>query len=419
MKKLKLPPKPFNGLKIWCRKCRQNNTGCKHEDSKCYRANVINPITSKHSSKMLTALNYDDAVKQTIEFKKELQRKPSLRKKSEVQSIGNNYTLAEAILKFDLYLQADGEYKHLKNKVSRKHRTETIGYCVQFCESLKPKHNLNTYKPSDVSKGDVANFFVLMEEKYGNHAFNKSFTSLTSFFNFLIDVEDLLLKNHFKNCIRKPIPKGKSITITKSEFDKILSAIDTAPPKYKTTHKGRMDNVYYPWLKHAFRLFLHIGGRREEILNLRWSDVYETDQGTKLFIIRNLKVERMLKGEDVEMKYAPIGVDLMDLLIEMGYEQKKNTDDKLIDPENLFTNNTLKEKLSDAFTHYRRCAGIEKNFTLKHLRKTYLTWVKQTMGERTNKLSSHSSMQVLKDHYLDPTIIDAIEIAALNVKIFG
>jgi hypothetical protein len=28
-------------------------------------------------------------------------------------------------------------------------------------------------------------------------------------------------------------------------------------------------------------------------------------------------------------------------------------------------------------------------------------------------------MQVLKDHYLDPTIIDAIEIAALNVKIFG
>jgi integrase len=119
------------------------------------------------------------------------------------------------------------------------------------------------------------------------------------------------------------------------------------------------------------------------------------------------------------MKYAPIGVDLMDLLIEMGYDQKKDTDDKLIDPENLFTNNTLKEKLSDAFTHYCRCAGIEKNFTLKHLRKTYLTWVKQTMGERTNKLSSHSSMQVLKDHYLDPTIIDAIEIAALNVKIFG
>ena len=42
--------------------------------------------------------------------------------------------------------------------------------------------------------------------------------------------------------------------------------------------------------------------------------------GTKLFIIRNLKVERMFKDEDVEMKYAPIGVDLMDLLIEMGYK---------------------------------------------------------------------------------------------------
>jgi len=35
------------------------------------------------------------------------------------------------------------------------------------------------------------------------------------------------------------------------------------------------------------------------------------------------------------------------------------------------------------------------------------------MGERTNKLSSHSSMQVLKDHYLDPTILSAVEKAAL------
>ena len=75
--------------------------------------------------------------------------------------------------------------------------------------------------------------------------------------------------------------------------------------------------------------------------------------------------------------------------------------------------------LSKSFTFYRKSAKIDKIISLKDLRKTYITWVNQAMGTRTGMLTSHSTEKVLKDHYLDPKVISAIEKAVLDVKIFG
>lgn len=66
-------------------------------------------------------------------------------------------------------------------------------------------------------------------------------------------------------------------------------------------------------------------------------------------------------------------------------------------------------------------AGITKNISLKHLRKTYISWVNQVMGRDTKVLTSHSTDGVLKEHYLDPTItiLDTIQKGMLNIKVFG
>ena len=45
-------------------------------------------------------------------------------------------------------------------------------------------------------------------------------------------------------------------------------------------------------------------------------------------------------------KYSPINEDLMKLLKEMGYDQMKGKNVKLIDPENTYTINTIMEKVS-------------------------------------------------------------------------
>ena len=71
------------------------------------------------------------------------------------------------------------------------------------------------------------------------------------------------------------------------------------------------------------------------------------------------------------------------------------------------------DKVSKSFTHYRNGAGIDKDVSLKNLRKTYITWVNQTMGNETGLLTSHSTQEVLERYYLDPKILSAIERGAL------
>ncbi len=77
------------------------------------------------------------------------------------------------------------------------------------------------------------------------------------------------------------------------------------------------------------------------------------------------------------------------------------------------------DRASKSFTHYKKGAGIEKNISLKNLRKTYITWVNQTMGQQTGILTSHSTNEVLERHYLDPKVLTAIERGALEIKVFG
>ncbi len=71
------------------------------------------------------------------------------------------------------------------------------------------------------------------------------------------------------------------------------------------------------------------------------------------------------------------------------------------------------------FTFYKNKAGIEKNISLKHLRKTYISWVNQVMGNETGILTSHSTNGVLIEHYLDPTILNTIQRGMLDIKVFG
>ena len=41
------------------------------------------------------------------------------------------------------------------------------------------------------------------------------------------------------------------------------------------------------------------------------------------------------------------------------------------------------------------------------------------MGNETGKLTSHTSDGVLREHYLDPTILSVVQKGMLNIKVFG
>ena len=226
------------------------------------------------------------------------------------------------------------------------------------------------------------------------------------------------MKNYFKECASLPVPKKSIKTIDKEDFEAILNAVDTYHP-ILVQNNGNKINLYKTWMKDAFRLFLLAGGRREEIIHLRWSDIYTLKNGTKFFMIGNLKANRIQKTDNEYVKYIPIGADLEKALMDMGMEEKKHSTERIIDPTEEYTTNTMMEKITKAFTHYQNGAGIKSEITLKHLRKTYISWTNQVLGKDTGKITSNASQKVLNDHYLDPTILSAVEKAALEVRIFG
>ena len=122
---------------------------------------------------------------------------------------------------------------------------------------------------------------------------------------------------------------------------------------------------------------------------------------------------------DLSYRIITTPADLEKVLMDMGMEQKKYSNERIIDPTEKYSNNTLMEMITKAFTHYKKGAGIDGEITLKHLRKTYITWTNQVLGKDTGKITSNASQKVLDDHYLDPTILSAVEKAALDVRIFG
>lgn len=414
MSKIKTPKKSRNGIKVWCKKCRQNNTGCKHYEYHSYRVNLIDRITGKHKSKILEATEYDDAVVEAINFKKGLE----IQKQAPVSSLGNDYTLADGILKYQLYLQGDTEYQQYNKKLTPKYIKETIGFLIQFHDSIRENRKIEWIKPPQINRADISYFFGKMKEKYHPKSVNNIIQALTTFFDFLINKEDIVMKNYFKECVSLPLPPKKITILKKEEFDAILDAVDTYTP-YKKNKDGTKDNMYQPWMKTAFKMFLFVGGRREEVVSLRWADLFFSDYGTKFFMMRNLKVERIQNTEDEYVKLAPIGKDFENMLIDLGMEEKIHTNEQVIDPTEKYALSTLMDLITDAFTHYRIGAGVKKSFTLKDLRKTYLTWTHHALGENTGKISSHAGTKILKDYYIDPQVLTTAELAALNVKIFG
>jgi integrase len=364
----------------------------------------------------LDSRDYEKAVKQAIEFKTELIDNGYESIKTTPN--GNDYSVADAIIIYNRYMS--GEYhlsQHIK-KVSKGHHEEAIRYCKYFAQSVKTTKDITRTKIMDVNQNDVSNFYKWAENHYAPKTFNKCMGALKAFFNFLIDVEEIKMKNPFKSYQSKSIARNDNLTLTKEEFNKILSAIDKASPIQQLGGKGEKKNMHRPYLANAFKLFLLTGGRREEVVNLRWSEIFITVKGVKFFKISNLKVTRKTGKADI-YKHIPINADLEDLLFEMGYEEKKGTNEFILCNDRTIGNKTLMDIISKAFTHYKKAADIQKEVSLKNLRKTYISWVHEVMAKETGLLTSHSTHELLMNHYIDPTILSAVEKGAAEIKIFG
>jgi integrase len=329
----------------------------------------------------------------------------------------NECSLIEAIKQYKEYLAGNHPLAHKKKVVSKKHQYECIHFCEMFINIVRVRTDVTRLSVSKVTKYDVSNFYKWLGEKYAPKTFNKGMIALKGFFKFLIDDEEIVMRNPFSSYVSKRIVKKNILSLTSEEFKMILEAVDTANPIQEL--KGNITkNRFKIYLKEGLKLCLYTGLRREEVVELRWSDIYQTQNHTLFFKLHNLKVERSLDVEDIP-KYVPIYPDLKDVLDELGYQYKIHTNEYILYPNRTETSRTIMDCLSKGFTHYKNAAGITRPLTLKNLRKTYLSWVNQALGRDTGKITSHSSHKILEDHYIDPIICTLIDKGAMEIRIFG
>jgi integrase len=370
-------------------------------------------------TKFLIADNYNNAVAECVDFERELKSNGYERMAVTFSQTSTDYNIGDAVIKYREYMSGKSKFAHLKKNVSEEHIDECVRYCKKFVENLSLTKNLKRTRPTDILTEDVSNFYVWAEENYSSKTFNKCFIALRTFFEFLIEIENIEMKNPFRKFVPKSVTPSSIDIITEDEFNQVLAAVDTFNPFITLGGKGEKKNLYKPYLKDGFKLFLLTGGRREEVVDLKWSDIYSTPQGVKLFIIDNLKVKRMKKDNKECKKYIGINVDLEDFLIELGMNEKIGTDEYILFPNRDVKTKTIMNDLSKGFSHYKEGAGIKKDISLSNLRKTYLTWHHQVLGNDTGLVSSHSTTQVLEKYYLDPKVLTAVEISALKVRVFG
>jgi len=301
------------------------------------------------------------------------------------------------------------------------YQKECIRYCQFFLDNINQVKNVAQTRIVNVDQTDVGRFYTWADGHYGEKSFNKCLSGLRAFFKFLIDVEEIVMKNQFAVYESKHIIKKDVTILTKEEFDEIINSIGVANPFQVLGGKGEKKNMFRPYLIEGFKLFLLTGGRREEVVDLKWNDILITVEGVKFFAIANKKLNRIKKTEDSQKynKHIPINEDLFDLLVQLGYHERKNSNDFILFPKRKVKTKTIMNDLSKAFTHYLKESGVDKEVSLKNLRKTYITWVNRVMGKNTGILTSHGGEQVLKDYYLDGKILSAIEEAALKVRVFG
>jgi integrase len=339
--------------------------------------------------------------------------------KVETRNIPNALNLAAAIVEYKRYLNGESGYSHLKKNLSAAYIKEVLRYCKLFVFVLKKNNNIKTLLVKDISKQDVSDFYQYLNTEYSPKTFNKCFNTLKGFFDFLINIEDVDMKNPFANFTPKVIPKSNIEILTRGEFEAILVSVDRFDSKIKLGGRGEVKYMYYCWLKNAFKLFLLTGARREEVVELKWKDIFVSENGVKFLMFGNLKVERIKKVSNTPKKFVPINKDLEDLLVDMGMNNIENPNDFILCPDRKCSSKTLMDVISKSFTHYKNGAGIDKDVSLKNLRKTYITWVNQVMGNETGLITSHSTQEVLERHYIDPKVLSAIERGALEIKVFG
>ena len=407
MKTLKY--KKFTGLHIVCKKCNRHveisqtpYNGCNHPlERQKYKA--IIKSNGSRKTRDLKSLDYDEAVKELLEFKSELTspiKLIMLNAKPEIK-----YELfTDFMYMFSDWLENVGIPRHEQKIRSPKHIKETIGYINKLGGFLmKNGYDLKKLTIYQIDKHMLGKYYEYLEQTIkSNSTFNHNLRALKSFYNFLTGEKELGIPNVPKK-MKLKYENPNPTSISDEDFLKLLSEI-TEKDSIEILKSGAKKNRFRPYTKDGIELCAYTGMRLEEVTSLKYSDIIvDSDGELECIIGTDLKFERAHnwdKTKATKSVYIPFSNELKALLERLDYKSNLGVNKYLIADDMNIDRKTLAKQLSHSFTFYRRQANLGDDFSIKHLRKTFLTKLHLQTG-LTESMGYQKTASVVLKNYID------------------
>lgn len=418
------------GIYAYCQKCKttvgagkcqltkKKIQSCDYPQFHTFRASIVIPGTGgiKRRKKILNTTDLTEALRRKKIFEQQVNENkvPSritvLAEKAKRQDpSGRKIGFPKKLLNpsielFMDYMEDKGVPEHKKKNLSEKHIGDFRRYFKYFKLCLQ-KHDIDpeSFKLEELSDTIVGylHSYLLNDLNYQNKTYNKVMGQMNQFISWLNDELAFGLKNAFEGVKRRKTGKDNTI-ISKKELDILLSVI-TPENSIGVSPTGYRRNFYRDWIATGIRIVLETGLRREEFMNLKFSDIQYDENGQPFCIrVEDFKVNRMKNQKDEEgkdIKTIPVTRNLRMILDQLGHDYLKETDTYLIAPNETATRAALGELLSKAFTHFWKLTGIKREVRLKHLRKTYLTALVNYFGDKATIISDHADIDTIKEYY--------------------
>lgn len=407
-------PKKYNrtGLKVFCSKCNRQVSercglskkkidSCQFTSSQKYKAIVHIPLSDYgRRTRLMKSINIEDAVKEMAMYKQELKETHYQPIRAVVNKKSSNL-LIELCQDYIDFLECIDIPEHLKRNRTKMHTKDIARVLLRLNTALKKEgYNLNTLKIEMLGDNEVGIFhnYLLKTISLGKSTYNRHIGIVVGFYRWLDKHKGLKLHNPFA---RVELNQVKTVTkiITNQEFHQLLAVIN----KENGLKKGESEKRtrYKEYLKDAYKLALETGCRREELAILKWCDIVELEQNVEVLKINNLKVNRIMTGENEGnfIRYVPITRSLKLLLLSLGYDNMKGKDEYILSRPSNIELMYFMDTLSRGFSHYFNLIS-DRGLNFKDLRKTYITKMTEKLGSNAKLFTGHTNDEVLKGHYL-------------------
>lgn len=402
MKTLKY--KKFAGLHIVCKKCSKHIEVsatpyrlCNHPLER-QRYKAIISIGGQRRTRDLKAGEYDEAIKEFLAFKESFSN-PMCQVQVPKKEIRYD-NLTDCILLFSDWLENIDVPKHEQRFRSSAHIKDTVRYLIKFSIFLA---EFKIYSVTDIDKHLIGKYFEHLEKTTKTAAtFNHNIRALKSFYAFLVDEKEYQITNVMKK-VKLKFENPNPVIIQDSDFKKLLLAINDEDSIH-VYKNGVKKNMFRPYLKDAIELIAYTGMRLEETISLRFSNIVADNDGRLQYIKgTDLKFERSHNWDNTKEPKTvliPFSQELENLLEQLDYKDNVGSDKFLIASESEISRKSLVYQLSHSFTFFRRKAKLADNFSIRHLRKTFLTKLHLQTG-LTESMGYQKSAAVIRKHYID------------------